>query len=236
MGHVAHVQRQSLANGQQAPPGHLGQPGDPGLGEQARQLLGPIVLDQLGEVRPRADQRQIAPDHVEQVGQLVQGRAPQPPADPGVSGVIGQLVERLGQIGIGEVVVVQLWKPLSSIVVHRAQLEEPKGPAAPSDPFLTKEGRARRVQTDEEHQRAQQGCSHRQQHQPSHQVHASLGELVHHRAIGEDQQFRLFQPTVDVVLQRFVTSAELICLEHLSGPVFDVRRRRNRAGCVHRNM
>ena len=54
VGHVTGVEGEALPHRQQAAPRHLGQSGQAGLGEQAGQLLGLVVADELGQLGPRA--------------------------------------------------------------------------------------------------------------------------------------------------------------------------------------
>ena len=69
----------------------LPQTGDAGLDGKARKPVRGIVLDLVRDRRPRSHQRHLAAQHVPQLRQLVEARAPQRPAEAGHALVAGHL-------------------------------------------------------------------------------------------------------------------------------------------------
>src|SRR3954453_10407844 len=62
---------------------HLPQPGDAGLEREEADPLRAVALKCLGRDRPRADQAELAGQHVVQLRHLVEAGTPQEPAEPG---------------------------------------------------------------------------------------------------------------------------------------------------------
>lgn len=74
---VFQIQRQPLIKGQLVAPGRrLPVTGQPGSNRQTPHLLRRILLHLAGKRRPGAHQAHIPPDHIDQLGQLVQAGFP----------------------------------------------------------------------------------------------------------------------------------------------------------------
>ena len=112
----------------------------------------PLVLGVVGglldEVGARADERHLPHEHVGELRQLVEARAPQPPPaarDP--------RVVRDDPVGIGEAHPPPL---LDRVLDHRPELEEPELPPAPPDALLDEEDGATGLQQDPDRDRREE--------------------------------------------------------------------------------
>ena len=110
----------------------------PGRTRSRREHVGLVAGDLARQRRARADQAHVAAQHVEQLGQLVDGVAAQPPARLGDPRVVLHL-EQAGLVaGLG----VQLGEPLLGVDDHGAELEAAELLAVAADPGLPEEDRA----------------------------------------------------------------------------------------------
>src|ERR1700735_4393771 len=90
-----------------------------------------LVEDQ----RTRPNQAHLAAQHVEQLGQLVQGGLSQEVADARYPGILGDLEEAL----LGFVAIDQGVLELLGFGDHRAELEQPEATLVAPDPHLAEE-------------------------------------------------------------------------------------------------
>ena len=100
------------------------QAGEPRADTQRLVVAAHVAVHDLGRLRPRPDERHVAPQHVPDLGQLVDGARPQPAADRRHPRVVGL-------------------EPHPGAVVrrarhHRAELDDRELPAAAPDPGLVK--------------------------------------------------------------------------------------------------
>src|SRR5581483_7639968 len=105
--------------------GDLPQPGDPRQHEVA--LLVPFLqtLEVAHRQRPRAYERHLAPDDVDELGQLVEGEATQEAPDLGQPGVMPDLEQRARFL----VQRLEIGLDLIRVLAHRAELEAVEGAA-----------------------------------------------------------------------------------------------------------
>ena len=106
--------------------------GEAGAGLQHGHAVGRVPRCQSQALRPRPDQGHRAPQHVPQLGQLVERGAPQEGADTGDPWVMGD-----GQAGA------------RGTDAHGAQLDQPERPAVLADPLLVEEQRPPVLEQDE---------------------------------------------------------------------------------------
>src|SRR5579883_3660273 len=96
------------------------------------------MFDFAGKRRPRADQRHLAAQHVEEVGQLVDAGAAQERTQRMQTRIVANLE-------YGTVELVQMEQVVAHVVRafdHRAQLEHAKAASVESDALLTEERRS----------------------------------------------------------------------------------------------
>jgi hypothetical protein len=131
---VPEVELDALVPGQRRTPVDLGPAGDPRLDRQAPALALGVLLDLDGHRGTRADDRHVAAQHVDEVGQLVQRRAAQQRADAGDARVaLGDRQARADRLRAGD---------------HRAQLEHVEGAAVAADAPLAVDRMARALDPD----------------------------------------------------------------------------------------
>ena len=92
----------------------------------------------VGERRTGPHPAHVALDDVQDLGQLVQAPRPQPPPDPGHTGVVLELEEHAA---VELVPLQQLGKQEVRAPDHRPELEHGEGPAVLADPLLPVEDR-----------------------------------------------------------------------------------------------
>ena len=143
-------------HGSEARPLICAQPVMPGQRVEPAALALGVAVDLHLHGRPRADQRHLAAQHVDEVRQLVERRAPQPSrrarvmrASPGVDGQAGA-----HRLGAGD---------------HRAQLVELERPAAQADAALPVDRVAVRLEPDRHRGRRQQPARRRRARGAAHQ-------------------------------------------------------------------
>src|SRR6185437_9467483 len=95
-------------------------------------LIAPVLDLHRDRVRARADERHLAPQHVEKLGQFVEARPPQEMSDPGDSRIVLARLAHAREIGV--------------LVIHRAELEHPNHPVAKAEPRLAEQDRTLAVQ------------------------------------------------------------------------------------------
>src|SRR2546422_7853354 len=78
---VLDVQLAHLPIGQPIAAGYLPQPGDPGLDAKPVELPVVVRLKLVRQRRPGSNQTHLAPEHIEQLRQLIQGGAAQEPTE-----------------------------------------------------------------------------------------------------------------------------------------------------------
>src|SRR3984957_13221265 len=145
---VVEVELDSLAPGQRGAAIDLGPAGDAGPDREPA-TLALCVLGHLHRDRwARADERQLAAHHAQQVGQLVQRRPAQEGAHSRDSGVV--LVDR------------QTRAHVLGAVYHRAQLQQVELLAVLADAALTVDRVPARLQPDREHRQPDRGRCHDQ--------------------------------------------------------------------------
>ena len=124
------------------------------------------VAGQLGlGHHPRPDERHLAPEHIEELGQLVDAVAANHPTDRSDTGIVGQLVVRLElgkQLGVG-------LEDTVCIYAHRAELEGIEWASAPSHHPPPVQNRPRGAELDgqdrgDEQRRQQQADRGRSEH------------------------------------------------------------------------
>src|SRR3954471_2745955 len=123
---------------------HLHRPREPRLHHQPEAVLRLVAPDELDLLRPRSDEAHVAREHVQELWQLVETRAPQEAAEPRHARVAreleGGLVERVEphegrQHGL-------------RVRTHRAELEDPELAAAEPHPRLHVEDGTGPAETD----------------------------------------------------------------------------------------
>ena len=111
-----------------------------------------VALDELDLLRPRADEAHVAAEHVPELRQLVEARAPQEAADARHPRVVASL--NIGSLEARRTD--ELGEPLLGVGHHRPELEHPERPpslagprvcaeehrAAPIEPIATRGGRS----------------------------------------------------------------------------------------------
>src|SRR6266403_6255854 len=98
---VLEIEADHLIEAQIAAPTHLPEAGEPGLHfEQAPAVPDVIGIELIWDRWARPDQRHVTPEHVEELGHLVQARLPQKGADGREPGILRQLVYGLA-VAIG---------------------------------------------------------------------------------------------------------------------------------------
>ena len=157
-------------HGSEARPFTCAQPVMPGARVEPHPLALAVAVDLHLHGRPRADQRHLAAQHVHQVRQLVERRAPQPRAEP--RDPVVALVDREA-----------LAHPLGA-AHHRAQLVQLERPAVTADPALAVDRVAVRLEPDRERRQRQQRAGQRQHAAADHDVERALAPRaqVRHRA------------------------------------------------------
>ncbi len=118
-----------------------------------------VVL--LGDQRARAHQAHLAPEHVEQLRELVQRGSPEQPPRAGDPRIARDLEEPAARL----VEVSQLLPAPVGVAVHGPELEHLEGMAVAPDPGLAEEHRAARPELD----------GHRDQDQEGHGGHEHQG-------------------------------------------------------------
>ncbi len=145
---VQDVERGCVSHGKAAATGDLPEAGHPREDREARVVLRREQLDFPGQHGSRPDQRHLAQQDVDQLRELVEARAAQPPSEWCHPGVVGQLVRcgrvpirRVGRVGPhrGDVLAVD-----GVVVVHGhgAELQHRERDAVTADAHLAEERRA----------------------------------------------------------------------------------------------
>src|SRR5437879_3647983 len=88
MVYVPYIQFNPLRPRQGVPAVHLGPAGDPWPHLQATSLKRRVSCDLILQSRSRTDETHLSPQHVQELGQLVQAPAPQKSADVGDTVVV----------------------------------------------------------------------------------------------------------------------------------------------------
>jgi hypothetical protein len=96
------------------------------------------VVGLIGDEGTGAHQRHVTFDHIEQVGQLVEGPAADHPAHPGDARVVG---ETKGGVTVDCQFDVTTVDPLVGVFVHGTKLEHPEDALVAAHPVLTKHNR-----------------------------------------------------------------------------------------------
>ena len=124
--------------------------GHPRLDPQGLHVLRSVgAVDDLRGLGPRPDDRHLAPQHVQELGQLVQLAAPQ----EGAEREEAKVARRGDHASL---------RPRP--VVHRPELEHREGPAVEADALRAVEDRPRAAQPDAERDQREQRADHRQHH------------------------------------------------------------------------
>src|SRR5690349_5609770 len=155
---VPEVEREAALPRQPVAPVELRPAGDPGPHVVAPGLLARVARQVLHQERPRADQAHVAPDHVDQPGQLVQARATEEPAQAGQPGAVGQ------EPAVG-----------GARAAHGAELVEDEGPPVPPRPALREDHRPAEQEPDPERGQDQERREHDQRDGGRHQIEGALG-------------------------------------------------------------
>ena len=119
------------------------------------------VLVLLEDQRPRADERHLAPDDVDQLRELVDPRAPEEAAETRYTRVVRDLEHPRVVVAV-HVEMGDLRLPLLRVDHHRAELVDAERPVAGAHPYLPEEHRPGRVDLDPQRDDEEQG---RQEHE-----------------------------------------------------------------------
>ena len=168
---VAEVEPHHLVERRPAAPGHLPQPGDARLGvEHAPAVPRLVLLDLVGERRPRSDERHLAAQDVPELRQLVEARLAQEPPDrrdPRVVGhlehaVVAAVLARLSA-RLDEPAHVLVMERVIRVRVHRPELQHRERLRILTDADLPEEDRARRRQLHERRDDQKRRRQHQEQ-------------------------------------------------------------------------
>ena len=130
------------------------EPAGEGIGVSRLQKFAVAGLERTG-----ADQAHLAPEHVDQLGQLVQLHPPQQPPQGRDAGVIADLEQHTaGRLVEG----LHLAEPLLRVHRHRPEFQEPEGTPAPAQADLAEEEGAGRSQSNQQRDRHHHGKEHHQ--------------------------------------------------------------------------
>ena len=167
--HVRQLHVDSLRVARPRPP--LGGPGSEDPRAHAQEIFGArSVPDQLlGDHRAGPHQGHVSPDHVHQLGELVQVREPQEMPhrrDPRVLPAL-ELEAVVPVVGLELRIPVE---PCLRIDDHGPELEAPERGAAPTTPLMAKEDRAAGRQPDRQGARQEQRRSQQQEDRGQKQV------------------------------------------------------------------
>ena len=136
----------------------------------------PVAGSLLDNVRPRADEAHPAGDHVDELGQLVEARPPEPAADAGDArvvlddpeGVLRQPLLLADADGVGD---------------HRPELQHPERPSALSRAVRDEEDRSAGVDHDRDHDGRVDGAEHDEPEGRGYRVEDALHHPLHGASI-----------------------------------------------------
>ena len=131
------------------------------------------VMLELGTLRPRSDQAHLTVEHIEQLGQLIEAQAAQPPAHRGDALIAGLGPER---------------RSIGRLHRHRAQLEHRERPPQPAAALLAVDHRSPVFQPDQQGRQPNKGGCEQQQGSRHQQVGQTF-ELGLHAERGGPGQF-----------------------------------------------
>jgi len=129
---VLTIEPEHVVESQVAPARDLPQPGDARCDPETAVVMGVVAFHLPGQRRPGSDHAHVAPEHVDELGELVQAPGAQEGAHPGHPGVVPHLEE----VALGFRLALELCQPLLGVVHHGAELEHLEVGAVASHPLL----------------------------------------------------------------------------------------------------
>ena len=100
----------------------------PGRHQEALEVVRREVLGLVGDARPRADERHVAAEHVDELRQLVEARLAQPAPNGVTASVRSSLYRPFASGWASELIVALMYSRCACLVdvdLHRPELEQP---------------------------------------------------------------------------------------------------------------
>jgi hypothetical protein len=158
------VEIEALRPAQRIASGDLRQAGNPGTNTMTTSVMFRVQRKVLDEQRPRPNEAHVAAKHVEQLGQLVQRRSPQPSPECGETQLVGEQVAR----GV-------------SRVGHRSKFDEVECPVVEPGASLPEEDWRAKTDPDRDAHEQQQRDPQRAAEHHERQVEQSLSGVRWHQ-------------------------------------------------------